>query len=222
VRQALAYAAPYQEIVNNVYQGYAERWNGIISRDYPFFSDAGWIYGNGSNFAKAKILLKSAGYGQGFTVNCIYNASEPENNLVAIQLQTAFHQIGVTLTLQQYAAAEFTSKLSSQQFDTAVWQDLALTPDIGYACYLYFRSNAFSNMGKWNDPRADAYVDQILTTLGETERGRIAKAFQAYVLSQSPQLYLAQPHWVIARRDNVKGVTADTSRALRFNDIYKV
>lgn len=222
VRQALAYAAPYDQIVSAVYQGYADPWNGIISRDYPYFSDAEWLYGAGGNFTKAKELLKAAGLGKGFTINCLSDTSVPESNLVAIQLQTAFSEINVNLRIEQLADAEFTSKLSATQFDTALWQDLALTPDIGYACYLYFRTNAFSNFGKWSDPKADAYVDKILTTLDETERGQIAREFQGYVISQSPQLYLAQPHYVVAHRANVKGITADTSRTLRFSDIYKV
>jgi peptide/nickel transport system substrate-binding protein len=222
VRQALAYATPYDRIVQNAYQGYADRWNGIISRDYPYFSDAGWPYGDGENFSKAKDLLKQAGYPNGFNASCIYNASEVQPELVAIELQTAFKEIGVNLKLQKFAAAAFTENLSTQKFDTAVWLDLALTPDIGYACYLFYRSSAFSNMGKFSDPKADAYVDEILTTLDPGKRETVAKEFQAYILQQSPHLYLAQPHYVLARRENVQGVTAYTSRALRFDDVKKV
>ena len=222
VRQALSYAAPYDRIVNNVYQGYADRWNGIISRDYPYFTDSHWPYGDGENFTKARELLKQAGYADGFDVNVIYNASEAQPELVAIELQTAFKEIGVNLKLQKYAAAAFTENLSTQKFDTAVWVDLALTPDIGYACYLFFRSTAFSNMGKYSDKKADALVDEILTTLDPEEREAVADEFQRYIAEQAPQLYLAQPHYVLARRENVQGVTAYTARALRFDDVKKV
>lgn len=222
VRQALAYATPYDRIVENAYQGYADRWNGIISRDYPYFTDQHWPYGDGENFDKARSLLKEAGYADGFNVDCIYNASEVQPELVAIEMQTAFKEIGVNLKLRKYAAAAFTENLSTQKFDTAIWLDLALTPDIGYACYLFFRSTAFSNMGKYSDSKADALVDQILTTLDPDERGAVADEFQKYILEQSPHLYLAQPHYVLARRENVQGVTAYTSRALRFDDVKKV
>jgi peptide/nickel transport system substrate-binding protein len=103
-----------------------------------------------------------------------------------------------------------------------VWLDLALTPDIGYACYLFFRSDAFSNMGKYKNPKADQMVDQILTTLDPKKRAAIARRFQRFILDEAAQLYLAQPHYVLARRSNVKGVTSYTSRALRFDDVQKV
>lgn len=221
VRQALAWAAPYDAIVDNVYQGYADRWNGVISRDYPFFDEGAWPYGDGRDFERARALLKQAGYGSGLTVNVIYNASEPQPELAAIELQSAFKEIGVDLKLQKYAAAAFTEKLTATQFDAAVWLDLSLTPDIGYCCYLYFQSRAFANMGKYRDARADALIEQILTTLDEEKRAEVARSFQRYVLQQSPHLYLAQPHYMVARRENVKGVTAYTSRTLRFDDVTK-
>ena len=44
VRQAMAYAMPYDKIVSDVYRGYASEWGGVISRDYPHFDPDAWTY----------------------------------------------------------------------------------------------------------------------------------------------------------------------------------
>jgi peptide/nickel transport system substrate-binding protein len=219
VRQALAHAAPYGEIVQDVYLGYASQWKGVISRDYPHFDESVWPYGDGDNIAKAKSLLSEAGYGGGFQAEIIYNGAEAVNELLAVKLQTAFDRIGVHLNLSKMAAAAFTDKLTNKNFDTGLWLDLALTPDIGYACYLFYRSTGFSNFEQYNSPQADALIDKILTTLDENQRAVVAKQFQALMLDDSPLLFLAQPHFVVARRSNVTGITAYTGRALRFDDL---
>src|SRR5262249_26123042 len=107
VRQALSYAAPYSTIVEDVYKGYASEWRGIFSRDVPHFSDSFWPYGDGGNVAKAKSLLRQAGYGKGFSAEVLYDSGSATSELVAIQLQTAYQRIGVKLTLKKIATAAF-------------------------------------------------------------------------------------------------------------------
>ena len=141
VRQALAHAAPYPEIVNDVYRGFASEWRGILSQDYPFYDASVWPYGDGNNLDRARELLTEAGFPDGFTAPMMYNSAEPETEQVAIVLQTAFRRIGVEFELEKFAAAAFTERLTGLDYTTAVWKDLALSPDIGYACYLYYRVN---------------------------------------------------------------------------------
>lgn len=221
VRQALAYAAPYSEIVTDVYRGFASEWRGIISRDYPYFTDEPWKYGSGGDVARAKSLLSDAGYRNGFRSELLYNASEPDMELVAIQLQSAFDKVGVHLELVKLAAASFTERYTGKQFSTLLVNELALTPDIGYACYLWYRSDAFVNVMNYKSDRADSLIDDILSTLDEGERESAAKELQALIIEDSPALFLAQPHYVVARRDNLSGVTGYTSRTMRFADLRR-
>lgn len=222
VRQALAYAAPYQEIVQDVYRGkYATQWKGIISRDYPYFTDANWPYGGGDDVAKGKSLLAEAGHPNGFSSTMLYNADQPDSEQVAIKLQTAFDKIGVHFELQKLASAAFTDRYTGKKFDTLLVKELALTPDIGYATYLWYQSKAFVNVMNYNSPQVDQLSETILSNLDENVRKTAGEQLQNIVVQDSPALFLAQPHFVVARRSNIKGVTGYTSRDLRFDDLDK-
>ncbi|MDQ6878109.1 MAG: ABC transporter substrate-binding protein [Candidatus Dormibacteraeota bacterium] len=222
VRQALAYAAPYQEIVQDVYRGkYATQWKGIISRDYPYFTDANWPYGGGDDVAKGKSLLAEAGHPNGFTSTMLYNADQPDSEQVAIKLQTAFDKIGAHFELQKLASAAFTDRYTGKKFDTLLVKELALTPDIGYATYLWYQSKAFVNVMNYNSPQVDQLSETILSNLDEKVRKTAGEQLQNIVVQDSPALFLAQPHFVVARRSNIKGVIGYTSRDLRFDDLDK-
>ncbi|WP_053204236.1 ABC transporter substrate-binding protein [Jiangella muralis] len=220
VRQAVAYATPYQQIVDDVYQGYASPWKGVISRDYPYFDPDAWIYGDGANPDKARELLAQAGYADGFSCELLCNSSEPVSEQVAILVQSSLSEIGIDFRLNKLSAAAFTERLTGKQYEgAAIWQDLALTPDIGYNCFLYYRSTAFANVAGYASDSTDQLIDVLLTTMDGPEREAVAKEFQRQIVADSPAVFLAQPHYVVARRDHVKGVTAYPSRTIRFDEI---
>lgn len=220
VRQAIAHAVPYNKIVTDVYQGYASPWKGVISRDYPYFDPDAWTYGDGANPTKARELLEEAGHAQGFSCELLVNSSEPVSEQVAILIQSSLREIGIDLRLNKLASAAFTDRLTGRKYEgAAIWQDLALTPDIGYNCFLYYRSTAFANVAGYKSAETDKLVDKLLTTMDGPERAETAKEFQRRIVEDSPAIFLAQPHYVIARRDRVKGITAYPSRTIRFDEI---
>lgn len=220
VRQAIAHAVPYDKIVKDVYQGYASPWKGVISRDYPYFDESAWAYGDGANVAKARELLEEAGHAKGFSCELLVNSSEPVSEQVAILVQSSLREIGIDLKLNKLAAAAFTDRLTGKKYEgAAIWQDLALTPDIGYNCFLYYRSTAFANVAGYESKETDALVNKLLVTMDGPEREAVAKEFQRQVIEDFPAVFLAQPHYVVARRDRVKGVTAYPSRTLRFEEL---
>lgn len=220
VRQAMAYAVPYNKIVSDVYQGYASPWKGVISRDYPYFDASAWTYGDGGDLTKARELLEEAGHANGFSAELLVNSSEPVSEQVAILLQSSLRDIGIDLRLNKLASAAFTDRLTGKTYEgAAVWQDLALTPDIGYNCFLYYRSTAFVNVMSYVSKETDTLVDKLLTTMDGPEREATAKEFQRRIVEDSPAIFLAQPHYVVARRDRVKGITAYPSRTIRFDEI---
>jgi len=220
VRQALAYATPYSQIVTNVYGDFASEWPGIISQDYPLFDAGAWPYGKGGDIDRARSLLKKAGLAKA-TIPLIYNDSDPTWQQVAIQLQTAFQPLNITLQLQGYASAEFTQLLTARQFTMAIWEDHAITPDIGYACDLYYKSDGFSNFGSYRSAVADGLIAQLLITLKTSAREAPARALQRVVVNDSPMLFIAQPHLLVARRSSVGGITEDPSQSPPFSYMTK-
>lgn len=219
VRQAISYAIPYRQIVDDVYRGYASEWKGIISRDYPFFDPDAWIYGEGGDTAKATALLEEAGYGSGFSSTLLYDASSPLYEQVAVLLQSSLKEIGIQLELKKLSSSAFTEELTGMNYELAVWQDLALTPDIGYNTSLYYSAEAAVNVMQYESAEAQSLVEVLITTLDEGEREQAAKEFQRIVVEDAPAAFLAQPHYVVARRKEVVGITAYPSRTIRFDEL---
>jgi peptide/nickel transport system substrate-binding protein len=219
VRQALAYAAPYGEIVDGIYRGYASRWKGCIPQDFPLFTDEFWPYGDGQDFDKARQLLEEAGYGSGLEFTLLYNASLPEMEDIAVILRSTYDKVGVEFELEKLADAAFTQNYTSSEFEVLLLDDLTLTPDIGYSTYLWFQSDSPQNVGKYSNPEVDELSETILSTLDKDEREAAGREIQKVILEDAPHVYLCQPHFSVAKREGIVGETNTSARVLRFDDL---
>jgi peptide/nickel transport system substrate-binding protein len=219
VRQALAYAAPYKKFVDDVYRGFASRWNGVIPQDFPLFTNEFWPYGDGEDVQQAKRLLAQAGYPNGFSVRMLYNSSLPEMEQNAILLQAAFAEIGVKLQLDKLSDAAFTQRYTGGQFELLLLDDLTLTPDIGYSTYLWFQTTSPQNVGGYSNKRVDRLSERILGSLDEEVRQQAGTEIQRLLVEDCPQIFLCQPHFTVAKRKGITGETATSARVLRFDDL---
>ncbi|MCW2604819.1 MAG: hypothetical protein JWN61_2954 [Pseudonocardiales bacterium] len=105
VRQAVATAIPYDDLVKNVFFGRAERSLSYVNLKAPGYDDAWSTYS--TDLAKAKALMAEAG-NPSINVPLVYSNAEPAYEDMAILIQTALKQIGITVTLQpQTPAAMF-------------------------------------------------------------------------------------------------------------------
>ena len=97
VRQALAYATPYKDIIDKIFYGRARPMTSIVPDIYAGYEDT---YGYTTDLAKARQLLKDAGKSDGFPLTVSYNAAAPEAEEMAVLLKSSWDQIGVKTTLQ--------------------------------------------------------------------------------------------------------------------------
>lgn len=105
VRQAVASVLPYQNIVDNIFFGRAERSLSYVNLKAPGYDKAWSVYD--TDVDKAKALMGEAG-NPSINVPLVYSNAEPAYEDMAILIQTALKQIGVTVTLQpQVPAAMF-------------------------------------------------------------------------------------------------------------------
>ena len=144
VRQAIAYAIPYDEIVQNSYLGQAKKWNGLIESTYFGYTP---ITTYTTNIDKAKQLMAQAGYPDGkglpkspaFTLNYVAERAallEP----VATSIKTALSQIGIDITLAPISQAEESTR-ELVKFDMGMYlrdYNRPLGPDVGYAALLWY------------------------------------------------------------------------------------
>jgi len=122
VRQALEYAVNRAAIVKDLYGGYAtalDQFSPSGTTGYDSALDDAY----GFDTAKAKALLKQAGYGGGFTLKLLGNTTTDPGGLLAQELKSELAAVGVTVQLQVDSGqmAAFQADLGSGKFGAALW-----------------------------------------------------------------------------------------------------
>ena len=205
VRQAIAYAAPYEEILSAVFKGRAGRpisW-GLVPRNDGVVD----VYKYDTDLDKAKSLLAEAGYADGLEMGITYDAGRPEHEEIAVLIQSNLRKIGIDVNLEKLPKAVFDEKWASSDFDTAIQTDYALMGDAGYALYLYFHPASPINSGKYNNEEYVEKLEEANSILDEDQRRQIFAELQEILAEDVPSVMLAYPLTYYSLRDDVTGVT---------------
>ncbi|ADT84492.1 ABC transporter substrate-binding protein [Thermococcus barophilus] len=139
VRQALAYAIPYDQIAQTVYSGLLERNWGPIPKPWPGYTEQGIIKYD-YNLAKAQQLLKESGIDPTkYKIELIYNAGNSAREKIMTLLQNVWSQLGFQVTVASYEWPVYLGKVSKGDFDVYVvgWVPDYLDSDNWVGPFLY-------------------------------------------------------------------------------------
>lgn len=165
LRQALAYAMPYDAIANSIYFGTAKRWQGCVPSTYPGYKQIGTY---SENLAKAKELLAQAGYPNGKGLEkfsdalSLYYVAEKQDQLqpLAALIQTALKKIGVPIQLSPIPQSDYGKRqLVTKDLPLAIDdQEKPIAADAGYAIQLFFVTGSkggLNNMMNYSNAQVD-------------------------------------------------------------------
>jgi peptide/nickel transport system substrate-binding protein len=123
VRQALAYAIPYDAIVKNVFGGRGQRAVSYVNPQSPGYTDSFKSYT--TNPQKAKELLQQAGVGSGFDLDFFYDSGVPFAEDIALLVQDALRQYSISTRLNAVPTAKFaenrTARLKGEPAMQGIW-----------------------------------------------------------------------------------------------------
>src|SRR5262249_1686911 len=111
VRQAIAYALPYQTLIHDSLYGFASPVKGILAAGTPTLDESLWPYQ--TNVPKAKALLSTAGNGAKLHSALTVSGSRANDVNTATYIQSALQQIGFDVTITQVSDADFRAKESA-------------------------------------------------------------------------------------------------------------
>ncbi|ORM34073.1 ABC transporter substrate-binding protein [Williamsia sp. 1135] len=194
VRQAMAYATPYDQIIDNVYRGLAKREGpGFLLTDAPNYDGSGfppYTY----DPEKAKALLASAGLGGGVSFTMAVSAAEPDMMESAIQIQTAAKAAGFTIDLDEMPASEFSDQRSNHTSQAFILRDYAITLTPPYELLVYTAQDSSNNFADWEyPPFYDALAaGNALPDALSPEAGKAWNAAEKIYLEQSPIVFIGQ------------------------------
>lgn len=207
VRQAIAYAIPYEEIMASaLYQ----RGVPMFGAD-PAVTTFPPVWPTPSPFradlAKAKALLAEAGLADGFETTLSFDLSQATTREpIALLVQESLAKIGVKLTIEKVPGANWFANMASKKMPFVIAE---FYPWLDYPEYHFFwtyhgGNNSVFNTCNYVNPALDALIETARFTTDEAEYKKTLSEMVGIVMTDVPRIPLAQLFGDIAMQPNVE------------------
>jgi peptide/nickel transport system substrate-binding protein len=218
VRQALAYAFPYDQVIKSAVGGYARQSYGIVPYGMWGFSDTLPQYKY--DLEKARQLLVDAGIPAGQKLLLTYTAGNETEKSTAELYKAELTKLNVDLEIRsmpwdsQWELAKNPDPLARQDiFVMYWWPDLPSPYSFLYSTF-HTEQEPLFNLAYYYNADFDALIDQA----NELSATDIAKAEQMFVDAQKILLDDAATLFIYDRQDI--WVTAANLQGFKFNPAY--
>jgi peptide/nickel transport system substrate-binding protein len=199
LRQAVNYALPYDEIINNVFFGLAQRLPGPAPVG-GYLMDTS-VAGYQTDVEKAKELAAASG-ATPVKVDLAFQTARSEHETLALIVKSALQPLGIEVTvkpIQPVAFAEFQYKSTEPFF---IDGNLFWVNDPSYYLQWYGSTNDFNQSGL-SDPQVDELLEKLQKSTDEATRKQATSDLQRRVLELAPAAWMAQPDIAFAHRDDI-------------------
>lgn len=195
-REALTYAVPYDDLLNNVYYGYGEPFYGPWAPAVPWYNET---IGAPREFDldKAKSLIAESG----LKTPIQFDLLTPEGNAIEAQIATIvqgiWKDIGVNVNVktvtveQQLEDAYSTHKNATLFYDSPGVYAPDYHWDYDMKCGSMFNSDQSCN------PEADKLIAKLRSTTDEAERQDITDQAAEMWIEDSPRIQVMQDKFVV-------------------------
>ncbi|CAN0626669.1 glutathione ABC transporter periplasmic binding protein [Burkholderia multivorans] len=226
VRQALNYAINKDALAKVAFSGFAVPSPGVVPPGVDYAIKTGpWPY----DPAKARALLKEAGYPNGFesTLWSGYNNTTSQKVIQFVQQQLA--QVGVKVQVQALESGERVAKVESAQDPATApvrmfyigWSsstgeaNWALSPLLASAS----KPPKLFNTAYYQNGLVDDDLEKALGTTDRAKKAEYYAAAQKQVWADAPWIFLVQEKIVYARSKRLQGMYVMPDGAFSFDEI---
>lgn len=203
VRKALAMAVPYEALIRSVYNNDARRVKSPVPIDMPGYSEAGYPFE--TDIEGARKALADAGYADGFETSIVIPSGDVEKERIAVLLQAAFAEIGVTLKIENVDPATLQQRLRDKTVPLQVASGQMWVNDAEYLASVALMEGGFLNYANYQSEEFDALVNTLRGELDTAKRMEIIAQMQDVLAKDVPWLVLAQPNFVLPVNEAVSG-----------------
>jgi ABC-type transport system substrate-binding protein len=221
VRQAMAYAIPYDDILEKVYYGSADRMLSFFMPWAPGYNPDPWVYEE--DLEKAKALLEEAGYPDGFETSVALSGGWPEYEELAVQIKSNLAKIGVTLNIDKMPESKFNENRYARTLPSTIDYDQAQVPIGPFPVQLLFGSGdtGVSNFGNYSNPEIEALIDAGWAERDADKRNEILGEMQAIIAEEVAWAYLGVTGTAEAMKSSIEGWCWYPDNYIRWFDLYE-
>ena len=225
VRQAVAYALPYQKIMDAVLFGLAGPMYGAKPGD-PLKTAWPQPHAYTTDVAKAKQLLAEAGYPNGFETTLSFDLGFAViNEPLCVLVQEGLAQVGIKLTINKVPGANWRGELLKKEMPLisnffSGWLDY---PEY-FFFWCYSGQNAIFNTPSYVNKEMDAFIDgaYAAAAVGQSEKyAKDVKGFISKAYHEVPRVPIFQPYLNVATQKNISGYQYWFHRQVDYRKIIK-
>jgi peptide/nickel transport system substrate-binding protein len=231
LREAIAYALPYDQIIKNVYFGDGLKYNGVMPSFYPGYHQVG--FERKTNVDKAKALLAEAGFPGGKGLEAFKNqmmltyTTEKENILgpLATIIQTELKKLGIPVVLNPIPQTQFSDReLVKKDLEFAlIDHSKPIGIEAGYAIQLLYVSRDKGGLSNYslysNEEVDDLWLNSAKTEGNVTKRNNAMAKIQEILMKEVVIAPIIENNLQWAMSDKLSGVGFHPEQALRWHDL---
>jgi peptide/nickel transport system substrate-binding protein len=206
VRQAIAYAIPYQQIMEVA----------LLNRGRPLFGATGDVTAPvwpqptpyRTDIAKAKQLLTEAGFPNGFDTTLSFNlGASVRDEPTCVLIQENLAKIGIKVTLDKIAGSNWFSSFSSKKLpfllnNYGCWYDY---PEVYFYWAYDGARNELFNTASYQNPALDRLIDEARVETDSAKYNREVVDSIKIAFHDVPVVPIYQPLFEVAMQKNVTG-----------------
>jgi peptide/nickel transport system substrate-binding protein len=225
VRQAVAYALPYQKIMDAALYGLAKPLYGAPAGTA---TDVAWPQAHhfSTDIAKAKALLAEAGHPNGFETTLSFDLGfAGVNEPLCVLTQESLAQIGIKTTISKIPGANWRTELTKKTMPlyTNVFSGWLDYPEYFFIWCYHGKNSIFNTMSYQSKPM-DALIDGASAAAAAGDQAAYAKDVKGFVelaFADIPRIPLYQPYVNVAMQKNISGYQYWFHRRLDYRALVK-
>ncbi len=225
VRQAVAYAIPYQKIMDAVLFGLG---GPLFGASADKAAEVKWPQPHryDTNIEKAKALMAEAGYPNGFETTLSFDLGFATiNEPMAVLIQESLGQIGIKTTINKIPGSNFRTELNKKTLPLYInvfsgWLDY---PEY-FFIWCYHGKNSIFNTMSYQSPEMDGFIDGAVTAAANGDKATYDKDVKGFVdlaFKDIPRIPVFQPYSNVAMQKNVSGYAYWFHRRLDYRGFSK-
>lgn len=211
-RQAMAYAIPYEQIIESVYYNLAVPAKGLIPPLFPYATEEFWPYKQ--DLEKAEKLWKESGTPlQEFTL--YWDIGMKEHEQAAIMIKSAMKKIGITVNLEKLPASVFSQRMNNSTMQAWLHWTASWVPDVAYNIWMWWGDASF-NFKDYENSEINKLLDESMAMLDGKERAAKLIQMQKILGEEVPSITFNWPGWHQVIHEDLEGLTWYPDNWVRF------
>jgi peptide/nickel transport system substrate-binding protein len=222
VRQALNYAVDRQEIIDAAFYGHGEPSGSALIPGLSRYYEASLKNPYPQDLARAKSLLESAGYEQGFSLEITVPSNYTMHVDTAQVIVNQLAKIGVAATIKLVDWPTWLSDVyQGRRYEaTIISVDAPTISPRGFLAR--YHSTNRSNFVNFKSPAYDRVYDAALTELDEAKRIGLYKEAQRILSEEAASVYIQDIIGFRAFPKNTQGFVSYPLYVLDFAPVYRI